>query len=176
MDLKNLIKSYDGAFSSSFCDHLIQRYKQESLNTYPIKHQYGQGTYFDVPLSEEHDKIMKIFQEHVEHYKDDVPAAGCWPEEYGWETIRIKKFKANDTDGYKTHVDVWDHASARRMIAFQVYLNTVDEGGRTLYNDVSIEPAQGRLIMFPPLWMYPHAGEAPKSNDKYILGSYLHYL
>ena len=52
----------------------------------------------------------------------------------------------------------------------------IDEGGRTLYNDISIEPEQGKLIMFPPLWMYPHAGEAPKSNDKFILGSYLHYL
>ena len=63
------------------------------------------------------------------------------------------------------------------MIAFQVYLNDVHEGGRTIFSDdVNITPEKGKMIMFPPLWLFPHAGEKPKSNAKYILGSYLHYL
>ena len=117
MGLNNFIQIYKEAFSSSFCDHLVEKFEEDKQHQYLVQHQFGQGTYFDVPLSEDHDKIIEIFQEHIEHYKDDVPEAGCWPKEYGWETIRMKRFKANDTDGYKTHVDVWDHASARRSKA-----------------------------------------------------------
>jgi hypothetical protein len=29
--------------------------------------------------------------------------------------------------------------------------------------------------MFPPLWMFPHKGESPISNPKYIISTYLHY-
>ena len=31
----------------------------------------------------------------------------------------------------------------------------------------------GRLLMFPPYWMFQHVGNAPVSNDKYILSTYL---
>jgi len=27
--------------------------------------------------------------------------------------------------------------------------------------------------MFPPYWMYQHAGLPPRSNDKYIISTYL---
>ena len=36
------------------------------------------------------------------------------------------------------------------------------------------EAAQtGRLVVFPPYWMYQHEGIAPVSGDKYILSTYL---
>jgi len=28
-------------------------------------------------------------------------------------------------------------------------------------------------VVFPPYWMFQHAGLAPVSNDKYILSTYL---
>ena len=29
--------------------------------------------------------------------------------------------------------------------------------------------------MFPPMWMFPHSGNAPISNTKYIMGTNLRY-
>ena len=57
------------------------------------------------------------------------------------------------------------------------YLNTVEEGGETSFPnlEMKIKPKQGSVLCFPPLWMYPHLGEQPISNDKYIIGTYLHY-
>ena len=51
----------------------------------------------------------------------------------------------------------------------------MEEGGQTAFNDVTIEAKEGRLILFPPLWMFPHAGKIPISNTKYILTTYLTY-
>ena len=39
--------------------------------------------------------------------------------------------------------------------------------------DLKVEPRAGRLLMFPPYWMYQHAGLPPVSGNKYILSTYL---
>ena len=76
---------------------------------------------------------------------------------------------------FDTHVDVQDYASARRFLSFMWYLNDVDSGGKTVFNELTIDPKQGKLVVFPPLWMFPHRGEAPDDDPKYILSTYLHY-
>ena len=40
---------------------------------------------------------------------------------------------------------------------------------------MKIDPKKGRLVMFPPMWMFPHNGKPPISGPKYILSTYLHY-
>ncbi|WP_394687711.1 hypothetical protein [uncultured Xanthomonas sp.] len=32
-----------------------------------------------------------------------------------------------------------------------------------------------RLLIFPPYWMFLHAGLPPRSGDKYILSTYLEF-
>jgi hypothetical protein len=76
---------------------------------------------------------------------------------------------------FDTHVDVQDYASARRYLAFLWYLNDVEDGGKTVFTGLTIAPKRGTLIVFPPLWMFPHKGEPPISGPKYILSGYLHY-
>jgi hypothetical protein len=36
-----------------------------------------------------------------------------------------------------------------------------------------VEARAGRLLVFPPYWMFQHTGEAPLSGEKYILSTYL---
>jgi prolyl 4-hydroxylase len=33
----------------------------------------------------------------------------------------------------------------------------------------------GRLVIFPPLWIFPHAGLPPRDRPKYIVHRYLWY-
>jgi hypothetical protein len=51
----------------------------------------------------------------------------------------------------------------------------VSEGGETEFCDLDIRVSAcaGRLLMFPPYWMFQHAGLPPRSNDKYIISTYL---
>ena len=78
----------------------------------------------------------------------------------------------------KDHVDVGDHNSARRFLVMFLYLNTVEVGGQTMFPRLgeSISPQTGRVLMFPANWQYRHAGLPPESDNKYIVGTYLHYL
>ena len=52
------------------------------------------------------------------------------------------------------------------------------KGGETEFPDLdlTISPECGTMLLFPSTWTYLHRGNTPISNDKYILGSYLHYV
>ena len=93
------------------------------------------------------------------------------------EDFRVKKYRKGTDDRFSTHVDVGDHASARRFLAFFIYLNTIEEGGETAFPGIkTVKPKCGRVLMFPPLWTFPHEGRPTISDHKYIVGSYLHYI
>lgn len=89
----------------------------------------------------------------------------------------MKLYRKGTDDRFDTHVDVGNHDSARRFLVMFWYLNTVEVGGETVFDNISysVNPVEGRLLMFPPMWMYPHSGKMAVSDDKLILGTYLHY-
>ncbi len=62
-----------------------------------------------------------------------------------------------------------------RILLFMFYLNDVDEGGETdfYYQDRSVKPKTGRMVIAPAYFTHTHRGNMPKSNDKYILTSWL---
>ena len=103
-------------------------------------------------------------------YYDDI-----LPQKYGFEEMRVKKYDVGDS--FDTHVDVSDYASARRWLAFLVYLNDNFTGGETEFVDGKmIHPKTGSVLVFPSLWTFPHAGLPVKSGTKYILTTYFHYI
>jgi len=115
---------------------------------------------------------------YVDRYKQDCDIKEKqWPEKFGFEQIRFKKYEPNGEDEFKTHVDVTNYNSARRFLVFFMYLNDND-GGETTFPDydIKIKPEAGKVLMFPPLWPFKHAGEKPINQPKYIIGSYLHYV
>ena len=101
-----------------------------------------------------------------------------FPEEFAYEMFRMKRYEPNGVDEFNDHVDVGNHASAKRFLVFFLYLNE-PEGGETDFpqRGVTITPKTGSLLMFPPMWTHLHAGRKVTGDvPKYILGSYLHYV
>ena len=122
-------------------------------------------------------ELCKYFFAALTLYKKDVPAAKYLPEVKSLEEFRIKRYEVGGLDRFDEHVDVGSYASAKRGLAMLFYLNDVESGGRTLfpYQDETYIPIKGNVIVFPPTWEYPHTGEPPISNTKYIMSTYLHY-
>lgn len=92
-----------------------------------------------------------------------------------YEDVRIKKYLKGSEQEFKTHVDVADKASASRFCIAILYLN--DNNGYTTFPNlnVAVQPKVGRVVIFPPTWMFPHNGLTPSDNDKYIMMTCLHY-
>ena len=57
------------------------------------------------------------------------------------------------------------------------YLNDVEEGGGTsfYYQNKTVTPKRGTLVIAPASFTHTHRGEVPVSNDKYILTSWVMY-
>lgn len=108
---------------------------------------------------------------------EDVGCRAYFPMKSALEQFRVKRYRAGSDDRFDKHVDVGDHQSARRFLSMFWYLNDISEGGETVFeNGPTIKPKAGRLIMFPPLWLFPHEGKRTISDDKFIVSSYTHYV
>ena len=92
--------------------------------------------------------------------------------------MRIKKYEPSSDDRFDIHVDVQDHQTSKRYLAFLTYLNDDFFGGETdfPYNKLTVRPKTGTVLVFPPTWQYPHRGlPVKKGEPKYIMSTYLHY-
>ncbi len=85
----------------------------------------------------------------------------------------VKKY-AQKEGYYHAHVDASVKKNSNRILASILYLNTVTSGGETEFTnlDLKIQPVAGRLLLFPPMWMYPHRAVMPQSHDKYTVNTF----
>jgi hypothetical protein len=181
--LNDLVQVHDDVLDSSTCNSIIELFESNSDKHERVE-QDNRPNFTQFNLTENKtisDKaeqihnflISKVF-EHKKKYYEFVDSR-CFPLQHAFEQFRIKRYLNDGNDMFDTHVDVNDHESSRRFLSFLWYLNDVNEGGETVFEDFSIKPKTGRMLVFPPLWMFPHKGNAPISNSKYILSTYLHY-
>ena len=190
--MDNLIKVYDDVIDEVSCKLLIEKF-EDSHEYYKTIHQEDgdDRISFEQIILVDHEEwesvqkgMLEVFQDYIMHYKLDCKIGPkMWPKTYGYEAIRIKRYLANDYDRFDNHVDVRDYDTARRFLAFFIYLNDVDVGGETRFDmykpgtfiPYEVQPKRGRLLIFPPTWTYPHTGLKPISGKKYLLHSYCHY-
>ena len=188
------IKIYDDVIDADSCNLLIGKFESAEEDQYEVIRQAERDkaiAFTQINLANSADwtsvqnGMLEVFQDYIMHYINDCNIQPKqWPTTYGYEAIRIKRYLDNDYDRFDPHVDVMNIDTARRFLAFFIYLNDVDEGGETEFVQLTkpgthiplkIKAQQGRLLMFPPQWMYYHAGLKPVSNSKYLIHSYCHY-
>ena len=186
------VQVYDNVIDELSCEELIKKF-EDSHEYYQTVHQEDGDNSISIEhiTLVEHEEwqsvqngMLEMFQDYIVHYKLDCGVFDkMWPETYGYEAIRMKRYLANDYDRFDPHVDVMNHATAKRFLAFFIYLNDVEEGGETefffnkpgTFIPFKVEPKRGRMLMFPPTWQYYHAGLKPISGKKYLIHSYCHY-
>ena len=130
-------------------------------------------------LNEELFKVVcNYLLSAVDHYKHNIKSFYAFaPRNLYFEHFRIKRYISEDEDQFDTHVDVTNVLDECRYLSFMWYLNDVIDGGETEFTelDFKIQPKAGALIMFPPIWMFPHKGHLLNSGKKYLLSTYLLY-
>ena len=184
--MERYIKTYPKAFQKSECDGFIEYFNLQDMNKNLTHTELKDHRHFDeLNLNDFRDEtldtqmgIYERFKEILARYKKDAKLhTNSWPENFKFEEIRLKRYRAG-RGNFLDHVDVGDSISARRFLVLFVYLNNVDFGGETEFPtlDLQVSPECGTILIFPATWTYLHRGNTPISNDKYILGSYKHYV
>jgi hypothetical protein len=182
-EVNDFIHIYENALESDVCDFLISLFEQTSDKHERFENE-GKPNFTQFNLTENKEISSEVNQVHnhviknVFTYRDkyyEFIDDRVFPKEHAFEQFRIKKYNSGGEDRFDTHVDVLDHPSARRFLSFMWYLNDVEVGGETVFKDLTIQPKKGTLLVFPPLWLFPHKGNAPISGPKYIMSTYLHY-
>jgi hypothetical protein len=181
--MNQFIQTYDNVIDESFAKQLIAMFEESSEHHEEIvldgHRSFNQVTLQNHPEWEPFVKpLQETFFNYIDRYcKDSNVTDKMFPEQFAFEAFRMKRYMPNDVDEFADHVDVGNHDSARRFLVFFLYLDD-NEAGHTTFPqwDIAVKPETGRMLMFPPMWPYLHAGTKPVKKPKYIIGSYLHYV
>jgi hypothetical protein len=182
-DLRHYIRIYDDALDPQLCTGMIEAF--ESLKDRQIRNGRGVRGGLDKSAWTELDVerfadsgFRSLFRDKVdrglERYNKDIGLTIALPNSPLTAELRMKRYQPGQSEQFELHFDAI-YEKANRYLVFLWYLNDVERGGETRFPrlDYAVRPKAGRLLMFPPYWMYQHEGASPLSGDKYIVGTYL---
>ena len=184
---ENFCRVYNNILSDEKCDYFVNKFEAHKELQEVQNNSKGKTLTMmnlmnskDTPFREDLDFIGDTLMESVELYKEDVNLKSFqFPDKFGVEAFKIKRYLSDTTDEFPPHIDVSNYKNARRFLVMFLYL-TDNEGGETEINfggSVFVSHCRkGSVLLFPPMWPWVHEGQAPINGSKYIMGSYLHYV
>ena len=190
MNLSHFVKEYENSLSSEMCKEMIKRFELDSRKGHGqvsggYKPDVKKSIDLDISSHPEWFNIVESLKKELIKCAKDYTS--CISKMYDrcinpldedglfsfFDSVRIKDFNIQKTEpggGYIWHND--DIPFNRRHLVFIWYLNTVEPecGGSTdiLNNDISIQPVEGKLLIFPSSWLFVHRGRLLKKGVKYI--------
>jgi hypothetical protein len=102
------------------------------------------------------------------------PSLQVWPLQ--WAGYKLQHYRKGEGH-FKWHFDALGPGAWDRQLAMIIYLNCVAEGGETCFHrqNLKVKPVAGDALFFPPFWTHMHCGEIPRSEDKYIISSFVSF-
>ena len=175
---QDYITVYDDVIDSKKCDNFIKFFEDNKIYSYKDNqiHRSFQSLEMD-KFPKVENEVIDLLQPYIIKYKKDNNISDdVWPADAVMENAKIKKYLPNNIDRFETHADATTSGTVSRFLVMFIYLTDNDSGYTSFpTRDIRIQPKKGRLLMFPPNWCYPHAGEKVTDNPKYIIGTYCRY-
>jgi len=181
--LSHYVRVYDDGLDPDTCDGLVSvfesRRKFHQPNGRGIRAGLEASAWTELNLSRVADpELLLAFRGRVDRalarYNADVGLTIAIPPTARTSDLVFKRYRPAAGEGFQLHFDAINHV-ANRYLVLLWYLNDIERGGETRFPqlDLAVAARRGRLLMFPPYWMYQHEGVAPESGDKSILSTYL---
>jgi len=134
-------------------------------------------------LFSEHDTtlqpVLSVVWDCFANYIQDYPALHKSLNNENILYIRhIRLQKTEPGEGYHVwHYEADGVQNTRRIIAWTIFLNDVDEGGETefLHQHKRYNASKGDILLWPSSFTHTHRGNTPLSNTKYILTGWIEY-
>jgi len=182
-NLDHFIRVYDGDLEPAFCQQLIDSFHNlarfQAQNGRGIRAGLEQSAWTELNVTRLADQgFLSYFRQRIDRalarYNADVGLSLPLPNSLHSADLVMKRYRPMEQERFQLHFDAVNHL-AHRYLVFLWYLNDVTADGETDFPQLErkVAPRTGRLLMFPPYWMYQHAGLPPASGDKYIISTYL---
>jgi len=200
----DFIGVFENAYSQEICDGYIRFFtnaqkagmvynRLSSENVSPFQKDdlatVGTGINLSNFVLDKHPELAEIYfhstaftkilvEDALKEYCRVHPGLAGFPD--GEKKLSIQDIKIQKTvPGQGYHV--WHHEHGvggrahRRLLAFSLYCNNVDEGGETefLYQKVRFKPIRGNLLLWPSYFTHAHRGNPPLSGEKYIVTGWI---
>ena len=174
---------YDNSLGTNFCRDVIQRFENDPRK---VTGKVGDGKYrpeFKATTEIDFVEVRQGWEDVIntanlrlaQHLKEYMPR---WAEafkavEVHHEGFRMVRYEAGQF--FDWHADNMGGHYTRVLTAVW-YLNTVEDGGLTEFKwaGQSIQPLEGRCLIYPVGWPFFHRDAAPVSGPKYIIMTQLH--
>lgn len=181
--LQHYIRVYDGDLEPAFCDKLIASFnglaRFQQKNGRALRSGLSESAWTELNVTRLSDAgFLTFFSTRIDRalatYNRDVQLAIPVPNSAITSDLILKRYQPGQDEQFQLHFDAVNHL-ANRYLVLLWYLNDVADGGETRFPqlDIAVAPRKGRLLVFPPYWMYQHEGVSPRSGDKYIISTYL---
>lgn len=124
-------------------------------------------------------EVNGYLQECYNLYMNKYWQIGQYLSKHDVTAWQIQKYNAKDNGGYHSfHIENSGVHNMRRVMAYIIYLNDIDEGGETefLHQNIRVKPEVGKVVIFPAYFTHVHRGNPVLSGqDKYIMTGWLEY-
>jgi hypothetical protein len=182
-DLKHYVRVYDDALDAALCRQMIDSFTNlarfQARNGRGVRAGLEESSWTELNVTRLSDQaFLTMFQMKIdaalERYNREIGLQIPLPNSRTLADLVMKRYRPQSEERFQLHFDSIHHL-ANRYLVFLWYLNDVADGGETRFPqlDMTVAARAGRLLMFPPYWMYQHEGVSPLSGDKYILSTYL---
>ncbi len=182
-DLSFYVRTYDHNLEDLLCRQMIESFgalqRFQRQNGRGVRAGLEESAWTELNVTRLADAgFLTMFRAQVDRalelYNRDLGLSIAVPNTPSLSEFVIKRYRKGQNERFQLHFDSINFV-AHRYLVLLWYLNDVEEGGETDFPqlDIKIAARAGRLLMFPPYWMYQHQGVQPISNDKYILSTYL---
>jgi prolyl 4-hydroxylase len=185
-ELNHFIRTYDQDLDPQLCEQMIASFhalaRFQKRNGRGVRAGLEGSAWTELNVSKLSDPgFQTMFRAQIDRalarYNNDVGLQIAVPNSPLISELMMKRYQPSGDERFQTHFDAIHHVANRYMVLLW-YLNDVADGGETRFPqlNISIQARAGRLLMFPPYWMYQHEGVPPRSGDKYIISTYLLFV
>jgi hypothetical protein len=189
----NFIEEYENSISDEQCKNLITLFE---INT-DLHHSgcttlgYNPDSKKDTEISIDNaliserpewsnafSPVLDALKDNVEKYKEKYESLDGL-DKWAMQPPAINFQRFLPGEGYKAwHCETPDKISAKRILVWMLYLNTVtDAGGTEFYNqNYTCKSQSGKMVIWPPYWTHFHRSQVSPTQVKYIMTGWFSYV
>jgi len=175
----------ENALPTDICKEMIRRFEDDKQAQY--RGRIGQDFKEDHNIKMSTDLTISAHQHWQDISQELFRSLGLSLKEFSaafpffkgrFKDIGYNMQRTDEGEYYNWHIDGGSHEFADRQLVALWYLNDVaGPGGETefMYQNVSLQPKEGSLVLFPPFWTHEHRNSQLQKGVKYVATTWISF-